>query len=137
MTEPLKLRAVTIDDLAVISAMAQDALVPLADMALFADESRFVIALNRFRWEDQPQPTRTHSLLTVQNVERAQTRRLDRSNRDRILNLLSLTFEEQSMIVAFSGGGTLRLHITALDCMLEDVGDPWPAQAVPTHQDIK
>lgn len=133
MTEPLKLRARDPDDLAVLSAMVQDALVPLSDMAYLADERRFVLALNRYRWNAPETPSRTHALLTVQQVDRVQTKALDRRKPDRILNLLSLTGEDGALLAAFSGGGSLRLEISDLDCMLEDVGEPWPAQATPSH----
>src|SRR5260221_2692745 len=47
----LKLSALDADDLAVISAAVQDALVADADCAYLKDESRFVLLLNRFPWE--------------------------------------------------------------------------------------
>lgn len=137
MSEPLKLRARDTDDLAVISAMIQDALVPLADMAYLPDEQRFVMALNRYRWDAPAEPSRTHALLSVQGAARVQTRGVDRREPDRILNLLSLTWAEDdsALLVAFAGGGTLRLESDSLDCLLEDVGEPWPAQATPSHPD--
>ncbi len=51
MSEPLKLRAVDANDLAVIGACLQDALVPVQDMCFLADEHRFVMVANRFCWE--------------------------------------------------------------------------------------
>lgn len=47
----LKLRAEDEEDLAVISACLQDALVPLTNIAWLKDEQRFVLVANRFRWE--------------------------------------------------------------------------------------
>jgi len=133
MTERLKLRARDADDLAVISAMVQDALVPIADMAYLTEEKRFVLALNRYRWDRPEKPSRTHALLTVQHVTRVQTKDLERNRPDRLHNLLSLISEDHALLAVFSGGGTLRLEIEALDCLLEDVGEPWPAQATPSH----
>ncbi len=51
MSERLKLRAVDADDLAILGACLQDALVPVRDMCFLADERRFVMVANRFRWE--------------------------------------------------------------------------------------
>lgn len=136
MSGPLKLRARDAQDLAVLSAMIQDALVPIADMVYLTDDKRFVLALNRYRWDHHPaEPSRTHALLTVQHVTRVQTKGFDRRKRDRIHNLLSLTFDGAALLAAFAGGGTLRLEAADLDCLLEDVGEPWPAQAVPEHPD--
>jgi hypothetical protein len=133
MKPPLKLRARDAEDLAVLSAMLQDALVPIADMVYLTEDKRFVLALNRFRWDDPGEPSRTHALLTVQHVTRVQTKGLDRRRRDRIHNLLSVTFDGEALLATFAGSGTLRLETAELDCLLEDVGEPWPAQAVPAH----
>jgi hypothetical protein len=51
MEDKLKLSALDADDLSVISAAVQDSLVAVRDCAFFAAESRFVLLLNRFRWE--------------------------------------------------------------------------------------
>jgi hypothetical protein len=51
MSGVLKLRGEDSEDLKVISAHLQDAIVPLADMAWLPEQGRFVLLLNRFRWE--------------------------------------------------------------------------------------
>ena len=47
----MKLRARDSDDLKIIAAVLQDALVPLADIAYLKPEKRFIMVANRFRWE--------------------------------------------------------------------------------------
>lgn len=47
----LRLRANDAEDIQVLSAVLQDALVPLADMAYQTRERRFVMVANRFCWE--------------------------------------------------------------------------------------
>ncbi len=51
----LKLSAADAEDLQVIAAICQDALVPVGEMAFLQDEQRFVLALNRFRWDQAPE----------------------------------------------------------------------------------
>src|SRR5207237_2284427 len=48
---PLKLRAEDAEDLAVISACLQDALVTVRDLAYVPQERSFLLVANRFRWE--------------------------------------------------------------------------------------
>src|SRR4029077_1141406 len=48
---PLRLRAEDAEDLAVISACLQDALVSVRDLAYDRDARIFVLVANRFRWE--------------------------------------------------------------------------------------
>lgn len=49
---PLKLRARDLDDMAVMAAMLQDAVVRPAEMTYLARDKRFVMVISRFRWED-------------------------------------------------------------------------------------
>lgn len=49
---PLKLRARDLDDMAVLAAMLQDAVVRPAEMTYLARDKRFVMVISRFRWED-------------------------------------------------------------------------------------
>ncbi len=135
MTKPVKLRAKDLDDLTVISALLQDALVPLADMAYFPEEKRFVLAVNRYRWDDKAEPSRTHALLSFQQVDGVQSRGLDRAQPNHIHALLSLAYEDGVLQAGFAGGGSMRLQVQALDCLLEDVGEPWPAGQEPKHED--
>jgi hypothetical protein len=52
-SDPLKLRARDLEDMAVIASVLQDALVPLRDVAFLKREKRFVMVVNRFRWEEK------------------------------------------------------------------------------------
>ena len=134
MTEPVRLRAQDLGDLTIISALLQDALVPLADMAFFPEEERFVLAVNRYRWNHKAEPTRTHALVSFQHIEGVQSRGLDRSKPNHIHALLSLAYADDLVQVHFADGGSLRLRGGALDCLLEDVGEPWPAGQEPQHE---
>ena len=51
MTAPLKVIARDAEDLAVVAACLQDALIPLNEMRYLPQERRFIMVANRFRWE--------------------------------------------------------------------------------------
>jgi hypothetical protein len=51
MPGALKLRARDKEDFSVIAALLQDALLPISEMTYLPDEKRFVMVLNRYRWE--------------------------------------------------------------------------------------
>src|SRR5262249_33293455 len=51
MADALKLRARDADDLVMVAALLQDALVALADIKYLGRERRFAMMVNRFRWE--------------------------------------------------------------------------------------
>ncbi len=137
MSVRLKLRATSAEELQVIAACVQDAIAPLSDMTWMRDQNRFALVLNRFRWEsagDKPPFERTHTMLSFQNVQAVRTRNIDRDRPDRPLNLLTLTASENTAVdLDFAGGGTVRVESEPLDCVLDDLGEPWPTVWRPDH----
>lgn len=159
----LRLRAEDADDLAVISACLQDALIPVGDIAYLPQQKSFVFVANRFRWEaGLPPPKR--SLGSAQAGRRAGTPRMDaasskrtlsvvafdavesilyrgfrRDERGRILSLLAVRPEFQrdrgggTIHLDFSGGVGIRLEVGRILCRLKDVGLPWPTPWRPMH----
>ncbi|WP_294608311.1 DUF2948 family protein [uncultured Roseovarius sp.] len=141
---PLNLGAFDLDDLKVISSLAQDAVFPITEMTWRAGERRFALLVNRFRWEDQGQarhaPERVQSLLVVDNVLHIASQGIDRNDRDTILSLLSITFEPGEegaghVLLTLAGDGAIRLEIEALEVTLKDVTRPYlaPSRKVPDH----
>ena len=138
MAGKLKLSALDADDLGVISAAVQDALVAVRDCAYFKDEKRFVLLLNRFQWEADPAikvaHSRTHSALVFNEVTAVRHHQIPLGEPDRMLELLAVTLENDgSVALRFSSGRAIRLEIGRLACHLGDVGEPWPTPWKPAH----
>jgi hypothetical protein len=134
----LKLSAVDADDLQVISAAVQDSLVAVRDCVFFAGEKRFVLLLNRFRWEAdstvETHYSRTHSALVFNEVNAVHHHRIPTRAPDRVLALLSAAQEKDgSVVVRFAADRSIRLEIARLACHLGDVGEPWPTPWKPAH----
>jgi hypothetical protein len=134
----LKLSALDADDLGVISAAVQDALVAVRDCAYFKDEKRFVLLLNRFQWEADPSidsaHSRTHSALVFNEVTAVRHHNIPLGEPDRMLELLAVTLEDDgSVALRFATGRAIRLEIGRLACHLGDVGEPWPTPWKPAH----
>ncbi len=94
---PLRLRAEDEEDLAVISACLQDALVAVGDLAYDPGARVFLLVANRFRWEDCRPGIRdcgpferTLCAVTFDNVTAAAYRGFQRGEKDRILCLLAI-----------------------------------------------
>jgi Protein of unknown function (DUF2948) len=138
MLGKLKLSAVDTEDLAVISAAIQDALVAVRDCVYFKDEKRFVLLLNRFGWEADPGVEaayfRTHSALVFNEVTAVRHQDIPLGEPDRMLELLAVAQEnEHSVTLRFAAGRAIRLEIGRLACHLGDVGEPWPTPWKPAH----
>jgi Protein of unknown function (DUF2948) len=144
MTERLRLRAVDADDLSVIAACLQDALIPLSEMAYLPEERRFMAAFTRFQRErmvDPNQPdglTQSQSVLVLQDIEAVKFRGLDSrfgAVRFELLTLISEPAEDDLVHITllFAGDAAIQLHARGIAAMLEDFGEPWPANTLPTH----
>jgi hypothetical protein len=136
----LKLRAADADDLAVISAVLQDAVIPGDEMAYLPSEHRFVLVANRFRWEDsdgQPVPgrvyERVHSGLVIDAVRAVKTRGFDPADKDRLLSMLAIEPHDDAIDLLFSGGAAIRIEVDRILCHLEDVAEPYPTRLRPSH----
>ncbi|MCW8842034.1 MAG: DUF2948 family protein [Rhodobacteraceae bacterium] len=145
---PLNLGALDSEDLAVLSALAQDAVFPATEMQWRAKERRFALLINRFRWEDAPQAERlgrpverVQAVLAVDNVLGVASQGIDRKDGDTVLSLLSVTFEPGEdgaghVLLTLAGDGAIRLSVEALEVALKDVTRPYkaPSGKAPTHE---
>ncbi len=136
---PLNLGAEDAEDLKVISALVQDAVFPVTEMQW--RNRRFAMLLNRFRWEDGVQRAeRVQSLLSFEGVLSVASQGIDRADKDIVLSVLSVTFEETEdaaglVLLTLAGDGSIRLSVEALEATLKDVTRPYvaPSKAVPNH----
>lgn len=132
-----RLRAHSLEDLSVISALVQDAIVLLGDIAYLREERSFVLAVNRFRWEaGRPggRGERVHSGLRFDTVEKVRYRGIDRRNRSGFLSLLVIAYDSPAVTLHFASGGAIRLEVEEIRCALEDLSEPWPTQWTPRHE---
>lgn len=158
-----KVMAKDSEDLAVIAACLQDALVPLSEIKYLPDENRFILLLNRFRWERNaetgqnagqgrvPQKSgdasfrdaddyhdteqRIHCGVCVDLVSSVRSRGVDLKKRGAFLSLLTLRYEDGQLSLLFSGGGVIQLTVDEVSVFLKDMGEGWPTQWRPEHRD--
>jgi hypothetical protein len=141
----LKLIALDREDLEVVSAHLQDAVVKVGEVIWRPGERRVVIALNRFDWEaavgETPAWQRRRAALRFERVQSCKCKSLDCSAKDQILNLLAVEFAETNapggvVTLSFSGGGALRLEVECLEVEVVDLGPVWQAAHCPDHKTI-
>jgi len=139
----LKLRAEDADDLAVISACVQDALISVKDLTYERSTHSFTLVANRFRWESRPEKTngaayeRTHAIVAFDTVTGVSYRGFRRRDEDRILALLAIRVGDKpgTIDLDFAGGATVRLSVSAIRVRAADIGEPWPTAWQPDHDD--
>ncbi|MGD2132549.1 MAG: DUF2948 family protein [Maricaulaceae bacterium] len=135
----LRLLAQDEDDLKVISAAMQDAIVRMGDIAYDRKARAFTLAANRYRWESGRRE-RIRAGLDISSVTGAQLRGLARQRPNAVANLLSVAFEPDAeppsgtLRLTFSGDGEIALSVECLEVSLVDIGDPWRAKGKPRHE---
>ena len=133
--EPLRLLAEDADDLHIISAALQDAILRPVDIVWEPSARRVTLALSRFCWECGG--TRVMSAMQFGDVLSVKSRRLPRGP-EHALELLAMDFEPGEapggrVTLMFAGGGDLRIEVECLDAVLTDLSERWPARVAPTH----
>jgi len=137
----LKLRAIDAEDLAMISAILQDALVELPNLMYRQGEGRFGGYMVRFRHEDRAPPAgaairQVKCAMTINGVAAVRHRGVSQTSRAP-LELLALSTGEEDepghVTLHFAGGGAVRVEVDRLDVRLEDIGEPWSSSLVPAH----
>ena len=144
---PLKLRAEDAEDLAVAASLLQDALLPVREMTFEQNDSRFVLVVQRFKWETAPSSDmvladgdtlyceRIHCGIRFEGVKAVRSHGLDRGKGSRILSLLTIHASPGQIDLAFANNVSIRLAVDHILCHIEDIGEPWPTVFTPSHPD--
>jgi len=138
--EALRLIALDAEDLAVISCNLQDAVVRVADLAYVPARRRFALLASRFDWvtAEAGRMERCRAGLHFDNVVKVASTGFDRTNRQAVLNLLSVSFAEGqapsgTIELTFSAGAAIRLDVECVDAQMRDLGPRWTARHKPGH----
>ena len=147
---PLALMAADEDDLRVVSAVLQDAVAKVGDLAFLSKARRFAFVANRFVWEEGASKargpfSRVRVGVHLDDVARVRSRKVDLGAREAVVSILSVGFEAApdsdasggdgagTVTLTLAGGGEIALDVDAINVMLEDISAPWRTQSRPTH----
>jgi hypothetical protein len=141
--EPLKLVALDEDDLKILSANLQDAVLRMSDMAWVPSEHRFAAILNRFDWLAAVEGEGSHlrrcrCALRFDRVKRAQVQNIKPGEPSAFAELLAVTYEQAQppsgyITLYFAGGGAVRLEVECIEGELCDLGVAWKTVIKPQH----
>lgn len=149
----LKLIARDEEDLAIISAALQDALVQVGNITYLPKRRRFAAVVNRFAWETAS-PDQAHNKdvknrsrlfqrvrtgIHFDGVLNVKSHNVARDRQDAVLCLLAIEFDAHDhgsgeVTLVFGGGGAIRLEVECLDVVLDDLGLTWATTKKPQHE---
>lgn len=144
----LKLLALDEDDLQVMSAHLQDAVLRVGDLAYLPSEKRFALIANRFDWESandgktkgRKDFQRRRSAMRFDRVLGAQLQGIELKAPNAVLELLAIQFEETEkpeghVTLQFAGGSAIRLQVECIEAEMKDMGPIWKTKLKPEHDD--
>ena len=141
MTEHLKLKAASAEDLQIISAITQDAIIRVGDIKFDKSAQTLTMILSRFKQEKKQakKGERIRAGLRFNNVLSLKSQGIDRTDPEAYTVLLSVDFKagkpkptgEVSLV--FSGGGQIKADVELLEVLMVDYANPRETSSVPLH----
>jgi hypothetical protein len=136
----LKLAAADAEDLQILSARLQDAVVKLKNFVWLPKKRRFAAVVNRLAWEEGGK-TRVRAGLHFDGVLKVQSNQVKLGAGEAVVSVLTVGFtpnggEDPGGIIeiVLAGGGALRLTVECIDAELADMSGPWAARGTPDHE---
>lgn len=147
MSDPanlLKLIALDKDDLDIISAHTQDAVIKVGDLTYLPREKRFVALLHRFDWAKAlgngsgRSNERRQAALRLERVQKARVQGIRLEAKRDVLELLAIQFESGDapagrVTLVFAGGAAIQLEVECIEAELKDLGAQWTTPSKPAH----
>ena len=140
----LKLIARSVDDLRVVSAHLQDAIVNINDIANLKKNKILLLQLNRFMWEDVEKGLlrknkRIRTILKFENVIKVKSRNINLARKDKFLDFLTIetnqmTDNNYEMKILFAGDSILKVTAEVIEVTLDDQGEAWDTKNKPKHR---
>ncbi len=142
--DQLRLAALDEQDLEIISAHVQDAVLKVGTMQWLPAQKRFVMEMRRFVWEKKPKLFSRHyerrlAALSFDRVMAAKVSGFSLDKADDVLSLLALRFVPTQapaghVDLVFSAGAAVRLDVECIEARLADLGPAWQTDARPQHR---
>ncbi len=142
----LKLIAKTVEDLRVVSAYLQDAIVNINDIANLKKNKILLLQLNRFMWEDVEKGVfrknkRIRTILKFENVIKVKSKNIVLAGKDKFLDFLTIETSQMinnnfEMKILFAGGSIIKITAEVIEVTLDDQGEAWDTKNKPKHIEI-
>jgi hypothetical protein len=140
----LKLVALDEEDLAIISAHVQDAVMKVEHLDYARASRQFILTMNRFAWDAaaggrKADDERRLSVLNFARVTSVKSQGIDPRKKEEVLSLLAIRFlpseaPSGTIELMFAGDASIRLGVEVIEARLTDTGGAWAASSRPAHR---
>ena len=139
----LRLLATSDEDLRIIAAHLQDAILTVKDAANLKKNRIFLIQLNRFMWEDVEKGVFRknkiiRTMLKYDNVITVLSKNINTKKDNNFLDFLTvesnlLPDKSYEIKLIFSGNSVIKIKAEVIDVTLDDQGASWESKTQPKH----
>lgn len=142
----VRLMALDSEDLDVLAAHMQDAILKAGDLEYDAKRRQFALAANRFVWEEaegrrKRSFERRRTAMHFDRVLSVRSRGIRRDDPEQVLSLLTVQFLAEEGMAAPSGvielifaeDVSIRLEVECIEVQLADLGPAWETRRRPKH----
>lgn len=140
--KPLALMAADEEDLKTVSALLQDAIAKVGDIAFLQDQRRFALVANRYVWETAKkslfsQGHRVRTGIHFDDVTAVRSKSVKMDAKEAVVDILSAEYEGGedggTITLNLAGGGAIALDVEAINVTVKDLSQPWRASRRPDH----
>lgn len=142
MGRNLKLLALDLDDVEVISAALEGAITSPGEMSFDRTSRHFMLTSSRVRWEDKStnsnEVERTRCGLLITDVTNIRAKNIPQQERTMTMELLSIACQvgddlATTLHLNFAGDKTIEIAAECVNLALTDAGESWKTHHIPTH----
>jgi hypothetical protein len=138
--EALNFAVLDEEDLAVMSAHLQDALLVVGDTAFLPKSQKFAAVVSRIDWRSmvEGRQCRRRAGFHFERVIKVQRSGFEPHTKDKTLQLLAVSFKPTAapsgeVMLTFSGNNLIKLDVECLEAAMKDLGESFPVRNCPRH----
>ena len=136
----LKLKFLDEDDVKIFSTLCQDGIFSIDEIIFNQSDKILLATFSRFCWEFIEKKTKNGTFYrVVSGIRICRINTINYTNKNYInsskfINLLSVDYHENNLILNFSSNFTIKLSVEKIEIFLDDLDMPWPTVKKPIHK---
>ena len=136
----LKIKFLDKDEIKIFSTLCQDGIFSFDEIIYNQSDKVLIATFSRFCWEFVEKNIKDKTFYRiVSGIRICNVNKINYVNKDKIsslkfINLLSVDYCENEIILNFSSDITIKLFIEKIEIYLDDLDMPWPTGKKPMHK---
>ncbi len=136
----LKLKFLEKNEIEIFSTLCQDGIFSIEEIIYNKNSKILIATFSRFCWEIEEKKNinniffRVVSGIRICNVKDIKFQNKDKIDSSKFINLLSVSYNENEIILNFSSDFSIKLLVEKIKIFLDDLDMPWPTAKKPMHK---